>query len=512
VTGLPGPDIVASLLEKISSVVQNPSEAIDAEKLKALGEEASGFLKASDPSEDTVPEQIHAFRKEFAELLDAAELDQLIVLVDDLDRCLPETAISTLEAIRLFLFVPRTAFVIGADEAMIEYSVRRHFPDLTASTGAANYARNYLEKLIHVPFRIPALGFAETRAYITLLLSLNALGESDANFMKLMSAARDDLKRPWLSRGLDESVVLKALGKVPASVIEALRTSAQLTGPLTDSTRGNPRQIKRFLNSMSLRRAIAKERGFESDIEVPVLAKLMLAERFMPELYSSLARLSMTAADGKAQGLSELEETASGVETRRATSGKAKQDADVDTPHVEVWRKDQAVLDWAKVQPMIGDKDLRPYMFLTRDKRSFYGAAPVVDHLEPILDRLMGSALTVKSVVPELPKLNASDAQQLFDVLRERVRTATSLSKEPTGFKGIVALVRARPELQSTFAEMLRELPVDQIGAWAAAGSAEAFTEDAAKQAFKALLQQWRASENVPLKKSAEMALQMRAS
>ena len=39
-----------------------------------------------------------------------------LVIVDDLDRCLPATAIATLEAIRLFLFVPRTAFVIGADE------------------------------------------------------------------------------------------------------------------------------------------------------------------------------------------------------------------------------------------------------------------------------------------------------------------------------------------------------------------------------------------------------------
>ncbi|MCW3698950.1 P-loop NTPase fold protein [Burkholderia cenocepacia] len=39
-----------------------------------------------------------------------------MIVVDDLDRCLPKTAIATLEAIRLFLFVERTAFVFGADE------------------------------------------------------------------------------------------------------------------------------------------------------------------------------------------------------------------------------------------------------------------------------------------------------------------------------------------------------------------------------------------------------------
>ncbi|WP_444451281.1 KAP family P-loop NTPase fold protein (plasmid) [Rhodobacter capsulatus] len=82
---------------------------------------------------------MHAFREEFAALLDAAKIKRLVVMVDDLDRCLPSTAISTLEAIRLFLFVERTAFIIGADEAMIEYAVRDHFPDLPPSSGPVTY-------------------------------------------------------------------------------------------------------------------------------------------------------------------------------------------------------------------------------------------------------------------------------------------------------------------------------------------------------------------------------------
>jgi hypothetical protein len=51
----------------------------------------------------------------------------LIAFIDNLDRCLPDVAISTLEAIRLFLFMPRTAFVIAADEDMIRHSVAKHF-------------------------------------------------------------------------------------------------------------------------------------------------------------------------------------------------------------------------------------------------------------------------------------------------------------------------------------------------------------------------------------------------
>src|SRR6202012_5054588 len=134
----------------------------------------------------SVPEEIGAFRKAFDHLLEEAKVNQLIVLIDDLDRCLPETAIETLEAIRLFVFTPRTAFVVAADEAMIEYSVRKHFPELPDTTGPRDYARNYLEKLIQIPFRIPALGETETRIYVTLQLIGRDLGEDDPAYTSLI--------------------------------------------------------------------------------------------------------------------------------------------------------------------------------------------------------------------------------------------------------------------------------------------------------------------------------------
>jgi predicted KAP-like P-loop ATPase len=153
--GIPTFDQVKSLYDFASSFLTKPQEHVSVEDLKSIAEKAGELIEAPEDS-DNLPAHIHAFRDEFVELLDAADIDQLVVIVDDLDRCLPKTAISTLEAIRLFLFVERTAFVIGADELMIEYAVREHFPDLPPSSGPVSYARNYLEKLIQVPFRIPA--------------------------------------------------------------------------------------------------------------------------------------------------------------------------------------------------------------------------------------------------------------------------------------------------------------------------------------------------------------------
>jgi predicted KAP-like P-loop ATPase len=74
----------------------------------------------------------------------------LVVLIDDLDRCLAETTVSTLEGMRLFLFLENAAFVIAADTEMIKHAVRRHFDGVND-----DLVTNYFDKLIQVPIRVP---------------------------------------------------------------------------------------------------------------------------------------------------------------------------------------------------------------------------------------------------------------------------------------------------------------------------------------------------------------------
>ncbi|MDQ1230724.1 P-loop NTPase fold protein [Sphingomonas sp. SORGH_AS_0879] len=156
-TGVPTPEQIHSAIGLVQGALADPAKLATKENAKKAFEEVDGLLKEKDDTTN-VPEEINAFRKAFDELLDQAGVTQLVVLIDDLDRCLPDTAIETLEAVRLFVFTSRTAFVVAADEAMIEYSVRKHFPDLPDTTGPLSYARNYLEKLIQIPFRIRAAG------------------------------------------------------------------------------------------------------------------------------------------------------------------------------------------------------------------------------------------------------------------------------------------------------------------------------------------------------------------
>src|SRR5688572_1782571 len=114
-------------------------------------------------SHQAPPQAIHALREAFESTLDELGVT-LVVLIDDLDRCLPETTISTLEAMRLFLFLKKAAFVIAADTEMIKHAVSRHFDGVKD-----DLVTNYFDKLIQVPIRVPALGTQEVRAYMLLL-------------------------------------------------------------------------------------------------------------------------------------------------------------------------------------------------------------------------------------------------------------------------------------------------------------------------------------------------------
>jgi predicted KAP-like P-loop ATPase len=425
-TGVPAIGL-DTLIGKVEGLFADPEQLLEKEKLEAAVTEAKGLLKEGVESKN-VPEEIAAFRKAF-DLLKEAEIDQLVVLIDDLDRCLPDIAIETLEAVRLFVFTSRTAFVVAADEAMIEYSVRKHFPDLPDTTGPQTYARNYLEKLIQVPFRIPALGETETLIYVTLLLIGAELGENDSDFTKLIAAAREKLKKPWASGALDAATVKAALGAKADRAQNALMLSTQIGPILASGTSGNPRQIKRFLNSLLLRQSSAEARGFGEEVKLPVLAKLMLAERFLPRLFDQIAIAAASAGDGICADLSALEtavtqrkaQTVKPVEepaqakpaTRAKTPAKLEVVKPAESAQVSEWVSSKGIQAWARIVPEIGALDLRPYLFVAKDRKDYFGATSVLGHLASVAEKLLGPKFAGGSSVATLSRLSLP-GQQVF--------------------------------------------------------------------------------------------------
>ncbi len=439
-TGIPSPDQIQSIVGTLEGFLADPAKLATKENVTAAIDGVKGLLKPESESTSTsVPEEISAFRKAFDDLLKKAGVEQLVVLIDDLDRCLPETAIETLEAVRLFLFTSRTAFVIAADETMIEYAVRRHFPELADTTGPQSYARNYLEKLIQIPFRIPALGDTETRIYVTLLLVGAELGDNDPDFNSLIGVARERLKRPWASGPLDAATVKTALQGKASRVNNALALSDQIGPILASGTKGNPRQIKRILNTLVLRHRTAEARGFGDDVKIPVLAKLMLAERFLPRLFEQIAAIAAAAPDGKCPDLAALEVATNAKDEEKDTSKPSKKGTAIgdeaaaktkpksvsakmaDSALLSEWVSSPIIKAWAAVPTRIGDEDLRPYLFIAKERKDYFGAASVLGHLATVVEQLFGGRYAVQALEADLKRLAPPEAAKVFEAMRGRI-------------------------------------------------------------------------------------------
>lgn len=505
-TGVPTPDQLHAVVDKLRQFASDPTQLATKENLVVMADGISSILTPS--AETNVPKEVEAFRKAFDDLLDKAGIKQLIVLIDDLDRCLPDTAIETLEAIRLFVFTSHTAFVVAADEAMIEYAVRKHFPDLPDTTGPRDYARNYLEKLIQVPFRIPALGETETRIYVTLLLIGAQAGEADAGYVKLIGFARDRLKRPWTTAALDVNSVKTAFGGNTTAVQNTLALSDQIGPILATGTRGNPRQIKRFLNTLLLRKETADARGFGDDVHIPVLAKLMLAERFIPRLFDQIAFSAVANPKGYCEELTLLEAAKENPKPdASAKSSPAGKDAsDTVAPALAEWLGSGEVRAWARIEPPLANVDLRPYLFVTKDRKDYFGASSVLGRLAAVVERLFGTKMSVQAQESELKQLVLQEAAQVFEAVRSRLMSVGTLETEPQGIAGISVLVRAHPTLQASLLDFLESLPTDRCGPWAVSGWESVIKDPDAIVRFDRLLEGWSSSAKNPLLKATAAA------
>jgi predicted KAP-like P-loop ATPase len=517
-TGIPPIVQIQTALTTLDAMVRDPSQRPSKEQLDAAFDNTYSLLKPETGK--NVPEEINEFRKAFDDLLDEAGITRLIVLVDDLDRCLPETAIETLEAIRLFVFTKRTAFVVAADEAMIEYAVRKHFPDLPSSTGPQTYARNYLEKLIQVPFRIPPLGVTETKIYVTLLLIGAKLEENDPEFGKLISAARERLKRPWSGETIDATLIKQNLGDKAVQVNEALILSDQIGPILANGTKGNPRQIKRFLNALMLRKRTAEARGFGDEIGIPILAKLMLAEQFLPRLFEQIAHKAVSSPDGICKELNQLETAATESEEPKPETTKESGEHAVKPGRKAIrsynsnkesvstilseWLENQQFLEWAAIKPSLIGVDLRPYLFVTKDRKNYFGTTTAFGLLATITELLLGPKISIQGREDDIKRLSPSEANSAFEQVRSHIIGNDDFETEPDGIAGLSILVKAHPSLQSNLLDFLEGLPPERLGFWVVSGWSEVIKDAEMMARYQKLLQQW---STIPKLKAAATAI-----
>ena len=246
-----------------------------------------------DEQENTSKTTIKSFKDDFAKLIELTAYDSVVIFIDDLDRCLPERVIDTLEAIKLFLSVDNTAFVIGADERILKHSISMHLK-LHTFNNDSEYLQNtqqivtdYIEKLIQIPYRIPKLSASEIETYNNLLFSLNLLDSEEFQkiYDKYLEFRKGDFYSPFSFGNIKEIISLDD----KTELSNLLNISHFMSQMITNVLKGNPRQTKRFLNTFILRRKLAQVASLE--IDILILIKLMLLEYLNPTLFKKLNEL-----------------------------------------------------------------------------------------------------------------------------------------------------------------------------------------------------------------------------
>ena len=226
-------------------------------------------------TDNNIRKDIKNFHDEFEKILKETNIKHLVVFIDELDRCSPETILDIIEAMRLFLFAKGTSFVIGADQRLIEYAIKTKYKEVIGNN--LDIGREYMEKVIQYPVNIPALDENEVEQYISCLLLEKDLDKDEfAEILQIIKGLKP-LER------FDYEYLNQKKAELANKCKKSLYLSGQISSVLAKQINGNPRQCKRFLNTLFMRLDMAKSRHIE--LKKNVMAKLMLIEYFAAPLY-----------------------------------------------------------------------------------------------------------------------------------------------------------------------------------------------------------------------------------
>ena len=367
------------------------------------------------------------FRTLLESIVEEAKFDSIIVYIDDLDRCSGEKMIECIEAIKLFLNVKNTAFVLGADERMVERAIKEHYPEIEQDKRQIySPFSDYLEKLIQIPYRLPRLSLNEQYTYILFLL----LKSKYPNFFNAVIKDYNDYKNKEPFGNYDAEKMRATLGENKIPDVEAL---IPIIPMMTRFLNGSPRQLKRFLNTFDLRMRMVQVANIR-EIDPTVLAKLMLLEYNFKyqRLFESLYGMQLLG-DGIIDKIGEVEEC-------------ARQKKKLNDKRWQEWEEDNLVLDWLSLSPSLSGVNLKEYFWIARD--SLKNSVPVESLVSNVARRSYltlrnkQSAIAKKKFLQEeIAKLEDEERQMVIMLLNH------DFTKNPNDSK-VLELLQADSEVR----------------------------------------------------------------
>ena len=364
------------------------------------------YLKdVESDKEDGVVNNVRKFRREFEKSLENEDIKRVVVLVDDLDRCQPERIIDTLEAIKLFLSVNRTTFIVAADENVIKYSIKQKYPPL--ENFAVDLDNEYIEKIIQLPIQIPELSSKDIQNYL-LLLVIQKYMKPDI-FSDMITKIEEQklmiYEEPISLEQLDmmnngTDVYLAGKKDECHEVVNVILGTRQIAAY---TLKGNPRQAKRFLNTFITKRQLSKL-YYGDELDMRILAKLLVLNKLSSELFDTLNEWNKNFETDNEQ-------------FRLMREGMKEQSRD--SQYHKWYRK--RILSWIKCEPEELERfNLDKYFYLTREilNKTTELESDFSDASKNILERIgsVSSALAPK-LVDDMKKLDTADLEDVLKIV-----------------------------------------------------------------------------------------------
>lgn len=403
-TGNPLP-LVLSLSASPEDIGNGVKKAADT--LQTLREDYWKADKSND-DETSIVNNVRKFRAEFSEALDDEKIDNVIVLIDDLDRCQPDRIIETLEAIKLFLSVKKMTFIVAADENVIQYAIRKKYPPL--ENYAVNLDKEYIEKIIQLPIYIPELSSRDIENYLMLLVAQNYC--EDQAFVKLLKKIKESgimiseeiIDKAKLENLADSFVIQNQRDefKELVDVIDGIK------GIVAYNLKGNPRQAKRFLNTFITKKRLAELYYGKGTINSKTLAKLLVLQKLDNDLFIQLNEWNKNFTTENEGFKSMRLSVAEGSEEEKYAPWKTAM-----------------IGRWLESEPVeLENERLDRYFYLTREslKKAEVDESMLSAAAKDILQKI-GIAIRaqIDSLVEEIKSMSATDQNDIFKVLLPKI-------------------------------------------------------------------------------------------
>lgn len=443
--------------------------------------------KEVEEDKDTTVENIRLFRKEFSDLIDKSKIDNLIVMIDDLDRCTPERVIETLEAVKLFLSVPKTTFIIAIDNQVMKYSIENKYPKITEDS--EDFSDSYIEKIIQLPISIPELSETDIKNYLLLLICELFLSKrvpsTKENQLDILLAKVKETNVFVNGIKIDLEFVRSAFKQYDYTIldkgtIDEFEKMFDIIGKTSDVIasilKGNPRQAKRFLNSFLIRKSLA-EIYYKTDrtFDYAILAKLMTLEYIDMSRFKELYKWAIE--NQKNSKIKELE-TITNISRN-----------DEELP--EEYRKwsDEKLVRWLKSDPIdIYEKDLLKYFYLTRESLDIN--VSVSDSLGKaeltIFNKILQSKRTTEysRLIKKLKENKDIKYVKILDALIEEFKKNSKLLEK------MQPLYICYSEYRSDIKDVLKKMKIEEINLQKATALCSMYQAD--KSGFSDVIGSWK--------------------